>query len=192
MFADHFKVGFQRKSIFDPEVLDELAQRETLEELGAQPTGTAEELERLFRKAKSEKAAGLSGAAAEYYKAAMTDAELKRRTISAALKAWRSAASGGGLDGAEDWQAGRLEDVPKAGKDLSNASNFRVMLIEVGMKVLSALVNEHLQILLSKVGRESLLIVLSLWTLFIKALSLSLSGCGQDQETLCNWAIAQL
>ena len=147
MFADHFKLVFQRESTFDPEVLDGLAQRETLEELGAKPT--AEELERLFRKAKAEEAVGLSGAAAEYYKAAMTDAKLKRRIVSAALKAWRSAASGGGLDGAEEWQAGRLEEVPKAGKDLSNPSNFRgVMLIEVGMKVLSALVNERLQMVL--------------------------------------------
>ena len=56
----------------------------------------------------------------------------------------------------DKWQAGRLKEVPKAGKDLSNPSNFRgVMLIEVGMKVLSALVNDRLQALLRKVGRES-------------------------------------
>eukprot|EP00937_MAST-01D_sp_MAST-1D-sp2_P002695 g2695.t1 len=154
VFANHFKAVFQRKSTFDPSVLDELVQRDVLEELGAEPT--VEELERLFSKSKSEKAAGLSGAAAEYYKAALVNPELKGRIVKAVLRAWRSAAAGGSMVGADKWQAGRLKEVPKAGKDLSNPSNFRgVMLIEVGMKVLSALVNDRLQVLLRKVGRES-------------------------------------
>eukprot|EP00937_MAST-01D_sp_MAST-1D-sp2_P004300 g4300.t1 len=79
VLVSHFEKVFNRKSTFDPSVLELLEQRPIVAEIGADPT--REEVVKLFRRAASGKACGLSGVHAELYKAALDDVSMQDRVF---------------------------------------------------------------------------------------------------------------
>ena len=147
--AEHFKAVFNRTSTYDPTVLQELPQREVLDSAGSTPTQA--EIEEMFLKAKNGKACGLSGSCAEFYKAALEHScSFASDVCDLVAHIWRT----GSIP--DYWHQSRLKEVPKAGKDLSKPGNYRgIALLEVALKILSAIVNKRLQSLLVAVGRES-------------------------------------
>lgn len=148
MFVDHFDHVYNRTSTYDPTVLGKLAQRPTWDSLGTAPG--IDEVAFFLRRASNEKAKGLSGVAAEYYKAISHERDLAQLVTDLIGDFWSSGQP------TESWKLGRLKEIGKAGKDLSNPSNYRgVMLLEAAAKTVSAIINARLQKLLTRVGRES-------------------------------------
>jgi len=148
IMAAHFEKLFNRPSTYDKSVLDRLTQRPVLDAIGTTPD--LHEVVTFLRRASNEKAAGLSGAVAEYYKAISHDEEVAQIVTDLVGEFWESG------EMAPSWIVGRLKEIGKAGKDLSKCGNYRgVCLLEVAAKAVSAIAAARLQILAKAHGRES-------------------------------------
>jgi len=147
-FVEHFIGVFNRVSTYDPAVLQRLQQRPVMLELGDVPC--LHEVTTFLRRAKNEKAKGLSGVYAEFYKAISYEEPLAQLVTNLVAELWANG------EPTESWKLGKLKEIGKAGKDLSEPGNYRgVMLLEAAAKVVSAIINARLQKLLAAVGRES-------------------------------------
>ena len=141
-FAAHFEKLFNRPSTYDKTVLDELEQRQIMWAIGDKPA--IDEVVTFLRRAANGKAASLSGAIGEYYKAISFDRGVAQVVTDLVGEFWDSG------NAPPSWTVGRLKEIGKAGKDLSKCGNYRgVCLIEVAQKATSALLATRLQILLA-------------------------------------------
>jgi exonuclease III len=148
IFVEHFIGVFNRVSTYDPSVLQRLQQRPVMQSLGDVPD--LHEVTTFLRRAQNEKAKGLSGVYAEFYKAISYEEPLAQIVANLVAELWANG------EPTESWKKGKLKEIGKANKDLSEPGNYRgVMLLEAAAKVISAIINARLQKLLAAVGRES-------------------------------------
>ena len=147
VFHDNFEKQLNQPESFDPTVLEEIKQFPTLHELDEPPS--AEEVRKVFSRAKNGKADGPIGIAAEHWKAIMGDPELFECVVQLVQILFDQRVV------PKDWIISNLNPVPKKG-DLRYVTNWRpIMLRDAAAKAVTLIFGLRIAKVFKLNGRES-------------------------------------